>query len=320
MKRGQIEHPINWILVLVAGAFFLILFVAITRTVIDSNEDFSEAASINTLSNILWKSKANVETLTNVTLPEMTTSCSDRQFIVYAGKQQRTFTTHALFAPEKIEGPVALWSEEFKLITPMTTVTYIFPKDTLYVITGSAHRGSIDKLKTVSHVVVPFSELTSTNVKKHSRVVVINKGADSLLGKKLNIDRGQEVHGIEYSTSTITFFTYNDGFEAVTPSQSFVSDEFLLAAIAAETQERYVCGRDIASQQAQFLSRVNQERIRLLLTQNPITDCRIAYERAWGGYERIVQNGLSDATAIRSSRTDFSLANKELSNWGCATI
>lgn len=318
MSRAQISHPLNWILVLFAGAFFLLLFISITRSIIDAGENSAEATTINVLTNIIEKTKANPETRVTTILPDLTTACEDGVFQLKSGRQQRTFTTHALFAPTHLKGETTLWSEEFKLVNPITTLTYFFPHDTLYILTESVPQTIIDALSTFPLKVVEVAELSTTDLQGYSRVVVVAVNTDDLLSSSLALRKGQEAHGIWFNTITakVKFYSYTTSF-ILEGNSTYVNKEFQYAAIAAQTSKQYACGLAVAETQAQFLAKINLERITLLRGETSLETCRQAYTQAKEGYENLITNGLTNA---RAAYLDLLQASMTLGNNGCPNI
>jgi len=316
MKHAQLSHPLNWILVLFAGAFFLLLFISITRSILDTGEGVSEATTINVLTNIIQKTKANPETRITTTLPEITVDCENGVFQLTSGKQQRAFTTHALFAPEQLRGETTLWSEEFKLVNPITTLTYLFPRDTLYITTESVPNSLADSLSQLTYKTALASELSTLDLQGYPHIVIIAANADVLQGRQLTVEKGQEVHGIWFNTGTIKFYSYTGKFVPDGES-TYVNKEFLLAAIAAVTNNQYACGLAVADTQTRFLASINLARTKILLQENPPEICRRAYEQAANAYASLANNGLENP---RAAHLELQRASKTLGDNGCPNI
>lgn len=309
--RGQLQHPINWILILFGGAFFLLLFITIARTVIDTSEGLGEATTINALTNTIDRTKANPETTVELQLPELITICDSGAFTIRSGNQERTIATHALFGPESLAGPTTVSSQEFSIVNPITTLTYLYPHDTLYLLDTGLPESLIERFDTIPGQEFLPSQLSSIDI-SHPRAVIISDDPATFQG---SFTFDAEIHGILTAPRKVTFYEYEQGQFTRPQEHNSPNEDFLAAAIVAGTRERYACGLITVTAQAQFLAALNTKRTEELLSWNPPLICQDAYRRALSAY-----NDLANLENIAAVEFQLLSASKTLGDNGCPNI
>lgn len=334
MRRGQIEHPLNWILVLIAGAFFLLLFIAILRLLTDTNAGLNDVKTLGRVQSILDESQANPGTLGTHTLPEIHTRCElGSPFTIELSGQTREYPTYALFSPEKLKGETLLWSEEFSYPSPITTISYLIPKNTpILIIDGTIDvpQEIIDLLNSLNKKVIPAADLADYNTRGQDLIIVVS--AENLAGRTINTEA--QVHGIYLQPDSqrptdmgeINFYTYKKQF-ITDGSAAYATKELLLAGLFAGNQERYLCSRSVIKERMLFLTQLESERISRIRDSPDVVwpnKCMIAYDQTIPLYAQLnntlYTTDLEQTAQLSTIKSQLLIQHNALRKEGCPAL
>lgn len=296
MKHAQLEHPINWILILFAGFFFLLLFVSIANTVTRSASSTDDIRTIAQTTNTIELTRAAPGTTYEVMFNDLETMCVNNQFSITLRGQNTPLTLHPIFSEEELDGLTRIWSERLIIEKPVTTLTYVLEEGTSIYFSQELQLQQPPLYQYVlSHFPLQqFSENDMPNSFSGSKLIII--GTQSLvLPSDFSLRSGQDIKVLKVQSSSnrdVGRIELN-GQTVVYPTK-----EFLLAAIVSQDANTYRCGVGIAQERISFVTSLSLERTKLLnqSTTNPL--CTEFYERAITSYETILNQDISVFTQI----------------------
>ncbi len=295
--RGQIQFSFNWILVAVAGTFFLLLFIAIARNLTDTGEERQETQSFQQVMRTIENAKGSLGSIVRTSFSNLQTTCENSYAVQLSG-QIRNIPEHMLFSPPLLDGLTTIRSEELYIGMPITAITYMMPNNKpLYV------------QNTVDVNVREFiggETVNDISDSPQDAIFVTDQEPDpSQIGGRIvikipdNAEQGRIIYSDDEST--------------------YVNKELLLAAIVSTTKERYECGLGVAEQKMHFLANFNKERINQLLgTQNE--NCERAYNDARNALTELETTSLTQINEINSITQRLNRANSILLANSCPTI
>ncbi|MBR9702617.1 hypothetical protein GOV10_01145 [Candidatus Woesearchaeota archaeon] len=332
-RRAQLAHPLNWILVLIAGAFFLILFIAIIRMVTDTNRGLTDVKTLGRVQNIIDSSQSDPGTMGIYSLPKIITRCElGNPYTIELSGQTREYLTQALFSPRLLDGETIIWSEELRFPAPITSTTYLFPENTLVLILkedGDLHYTITNLLDSLNTKEIYPADLETYNARGHDLVIVLSAGD---LNTR-NFRTSAQVHGVRIQggarpseVGTLTFYK-NTGQFVDDGGASYATKELLLAGIFAGSRERYLCGRSVVEERMLFLSTLEYER--LMIINNTLETvwpekCLIAYDQALTLYEglnnQLDSSGLGDTGPLHNIKSQLLIQHNVLRKEGCPAL
>ena len=132
--RGQVAHPLNWILVLFAGVVFLIFFVVLIKGMVEGGEHKQAISDLTYIKDLIESSQANPNTVTRFLTKEFNTECELGLFTARMSPQTLDFSGQAIFASPALEEDILLWSHQFELGGPIMALSYLVSDSTLFVL------------------------------------------------------------------------------------------------------------------------------------------------------------------------------------------
>lgn len=329
MKQAQLQHPLNWILVVIAGAFFLLLFITIIRSVSDSAGNIDSVETLGSAQAVIEQSKANPGIKTSYSLPLTQTSCSrpGQPFALRIGEQERQLAGQTIFSLQTLEGETTIWSEEYDLVSPITTITYLVNEDVLIVVLQDIHPRIKDLLEPFNVETIAYTELEEKRFRGYEHIVVLSTLLQPLNNIELNLASGQRAYGLEIDAGNppnrvgdVTFYKYDEVFTQDGASTSYSSESLLIAAIISGSSERYACGLSQIESRMHFLAELNKERIEIIQASSWPNACTLAYDSATLSYATLAVTPLSDRTTLQNERVRLLAAGETLLNEGCPNI
>ena len=298
--RGQLQFSLNWILVAVAGAFFLLLFIAIARNITETGQDSRELSSFNQVLRTIENAKSSPGTQVRASFSNLETTCESVYAVQLAG-QIRNIPEHALYSPPLLDGALTIRSEELYLGFPIITLTYLLPDARPIYAMGSVDVNLREFLEAET--------ITNTNDAPQDAILVsdqtiLPEDAPSIV---ILIPSGPD--------NKVSF--YENG--VLTGESNYVNKELLLAAIASTNKERYECGLSIVEKKMRFLAKFNKERAEIIKSAASVR-CNSAYDSAIRELETLEQTELTQITEINSVTRGLNRANSILLANSCPTI
>lgn len=334
MARGQVEHPLNWILIVVTGAFFLLLFFAVIKSVMQNTRGIENARSVTNLDAVFEATQANPGWTNNYTLPGLTTRCGGggQDYTVEFGSELLTYPYLALFSPSNLEGETVVWSEEFRYPGPLITLTYLLPASTLVLIEDKVNeeirKEFAERLTTKTFA---MGDLQNMDVRGFNPVIVISEDTrdTDLVGKSLRTSRGQHLSGVQITgdyqlgPGTMSFYSYSGEFERTSKEVPYLTKELLFAAAASTSALRYYCGLQKVEDRFHFITTMYRERVKKIdyATNYPECEQRAnALVTSLGNVENLQLNNLTESANIVAVKDALVGANQYFRSWNCPLI
>lgn len=300
--RGQIQFSLNWILVVVGGVFFLLLFIAIARNVMETGEEQQQVSSFTQVMRTIENAKSSPGTQVRASFSNLQTTCDNSYSVQLAG-QQRSIPEHTLFSPPLLDGSLTIRSEELYLGMPITTLTYLLPDNRPVYVIGTVDvnlRGFLD-----AEVVSEASDVPQDAILVSDGEVAQEDRPRFFINIPDNAEQG-----------TVNFFVNGEN----AGESKYANKELLLAAIASTNTERYECGLGVAEKKMHFLAELNKERAEILDDEESNPSCNSAYDSTITALTNLKTKSLTDVSDLESITRDLNRANNILLANSCPTI
>ena len=337
-RRGQTEHPLNWVLVLIGGIVFLLVFFALIRVVVQGHERSVDTTTIAGLRAVVREAQASPGTVMNASVPEFTTRCDRGTLIAQLDRRDTPFDGQILFTTPDAGGDLVLWSESFELPGPVATVTYLIPKKTLVLYE--------DALPLNAPTNGMASLLPPEVTKRSFATNMVNdeptKGFDTIIVVFKNTPSGTvqgdgNVHGVKIAVTApqttllpagdIEFYSYSAGSwtKIMLPATPLVPDKYygkamLMGVIAAGSRDSYLCGRTALDARLKMFASIQSKRTEILLLTPYLPGvCVTQYGIAKNNWYYLKIDGLSRGDIDDICNRLF-LANQNLGRNNCALL
>jgi len=319
------EHPLNWILVIVAGAFFLLLFVAVIKSVTQHSTDVSNVRAVTDMDALFEASQSNPSTVANYSLKRMETRCRVDKYEVEMGDDMLEYPFSAIFSPAALDGDTVVWSEEFRYPGPVTTITYMLPVTSLILLVDYP-TDIFDERVAVKGV--DFDGLSSFDASGFDPVIVVNNPSGPPLGGQKLGRTGKRTYGIELSTTTnkeygtAKFYSYGTSGFVYVGESPYLTSELMVGAVVSTSNERYDCMTKPVQDRLQLISEIQSRRILAITTWDPL-DCVGAKDLAKAKYDGLASASLSDAgqmTVYDTAKNTIITQNSQLRVKNCPML
>ena len=311
MRRAQLQHPMNWILILFAGFFFLLLFVAIANNVTRTAQTTDDVITVSRITSSLEQTRASPGTRYELQLNNLETSCADVFTLEFSG-QLEPLRGHPIFAQRTLDGTTTMFSEQLRIDKPYTTITYLYTQDTtLYLsqdLTINTRNYLTERFRNVQ--LFDQDDLPSSFSGTKTITVFHNDLPDSWDGVSLR--SGQDFKAISITSLNSGTATYMDSTYIEYPSS-----EFLLAAIISPDKQTYDCGVRLAEQRVQFTAKLLLNRTQQLREHHNTPLCTNYYQQAEDALIGLTNIDLSQSNAISQARIDLRYTNTRLAANSC---
>jgi len=300
--RGQIQFSLNWILVVIGGVFFLLLFIAIAMNVMETGEERQQVSSFTQVVRTIENAKASPGTTVRTSFSNLQTTC-DSSYTVQLAGQQRSIPEHTLFSPPLLDGSLTIRSEELYLGMPITTLTYLLPDNRPVYIMETVDvnlQGFLD------------SEVVSEAKDAPQDAILVSDGMVDQEDRPrffINIPDNAE-------QGKVKFFVNGES----AGESDYANKELLLAAIVSTNTERYECGLGVAEKKMHFLAKLNAARAEELQEANTNRNCESAYNSAITALNTLQETSLTQIIELDSITRSLNRANSILLANSCPTI
>ncbi|MEM4282214.1 MAG: hypothetical protein QXU88_00565 [Candidatus Woesearchaeota archaeon] len=293
-RKGQIEAPVSWIFILIAGAVILLFFFS---TTIKLRDIAKQKLSITLLSNLdALISSSSVAKGTSQLLPiydqqlvfECTQACLCELSVLGAKKP---FKDRLIFAQQKVFGRNALfWALDWKEPFRIANFLYITDSSSKYWLVGDS---SSEPLKTIKFLLpknlsAEFVDSTQ-NIKpgnfKKSRIVLFDKALDESLAD--SFPKASELTLLVVNTQNKELKWYkrkgsklevlsNEG------ADNYKSIPHLLGAIFSDEPQLYACQQAASEDRKAAIKEIYVARVQKLMQIVPEErGCSALYEETF---------------------------------------
>ena len=301
----------NWILILFAGFFFLLLFVSIINSVTRTATTTDEVVLVSRITNTIEQTRAAPGTSYTVELRNLEASCTDTFNLEFSNRIEQ-LRGHPIFSQRNLDGTTVLFSEQLRINKPYTTMTYLYTKDTTLYISEALNPALRAFLNNRFDDVRTFS--SAPNSFSGRKTIVLFDGDTSALPIP-QPSRNQDLRIFNITSNQEQgLITLPEGATIAYPSQ-----EFFLGAIISDDEASYACALRLAEQRIKFTAKILEERARII--NESINRCNEQYTLAINEFQDLRNNlDLSEQNALISHRTNLRNINTRLAANNCPQV
>jgi hypothetical protein len=280
-RKGVIALQLNWIFVLIIGAIILTFFIVIVQKQREVSEQTISGAIQTDLQAIFASSAVSTGTASIVEVPSREISFSCEGFKV--GNQFAANFPYA-FAPDLIKSDrntISIYAYDWSIPMRITNLLYVTSPDVRYILVGTGDTMThLEEIMPPRYIEkdgqsklfmdwMPYNSLSSVPPDNGANYKVKFVFVESLPGTST-------VSGFEKADWSALLVNNDQTLKLYTkPSRNSValtefvesdydSDAMLLAAIFAENNNTYECGRDNANDRLEFVKYVYKNRTQKL--------------------------------------------------------
>ena len=311
-RKAQVELQFNWLYVLVAGGFILLLFFGFVFSLRSNTEQELSVFLKNNLFAIMDGARGSADTLVPVSLLdyELTFSCDEgfSSFGVEGSKTNSQSIESSLFSPQVISGEkMYLWSKEWFAPYKIDNMLYVSSPKIRYVLVyadaepyrsfASVINGSFPK--DLDLIVFANSLPAQIADDNYDAVKLIFLGFESgdlistgVFDQK-SLREGIRLSGITVTTTdkktgTIEFLEDKDNDKVLSKdtylggSLSYIDEAMVFAAIFSDSYEHYECGFRKLLSKMKEINAVHEQKADLLRsfsgTPQVLAKCSVLYD------------------------------------------
>lgn len=286
-KRGQVETPVNWVFVLVAGAIILLFFAIVIFRMQSTTTKQSQATLITNLNSIFTGTSLSSETSAIIeNLPKQNIHFECQGYSL--GDLTGGFEDRLTFAPSILSlQPLIVWSVSWNVPFFVSNFLFLTNPNLRYVFVYNPESSQARNLK--NRIEQSLSkDITKIFVTSASQIV--ENGAET---KFIFIDTNIEAlhpsfHDIKINIQKINnngiieFYTKEqntDAFELkLSPSSIFFEDTTLIAGIIVDDAEYLDCMMNKAFERYKEVSYILNQRV--LSLKSGLLQCNNKYSNA----------------------------------------
>jgi hypothetical protein len=272
-KKGQVEEPINWVFILVAGGVILLFFGILIFRFQSVSERETSASVINNLNSIFSGLELSSKTSVLVQdLPDAESFFDCQGFS--SGELSGSYAQKLVFAPSSSRlKPLIVWTQDFNLPFFVSNFVFVTSPKIKYVFVYDENSVSSKSLKSRIEKLLPE---TINKVFVTDLAVVSEKGAYST--KVLFLDVAPQPVAPVFESikipavrigypAKLEFFVKETGasvFRVSEKSAQYLEDATLVAAIITDNQEYYNCMLIKAFDRYKQIAYVLEQRVNVL--------------------------------------------------------
>ena len=343
-KKGVISIQLNWIFVLIIGAFILTFFILIVQKQKDYSEETIASEVQVDIQAILSSSQVSTGTASIVEVPNKDIEFSCEGFKV--GNQFPAFYPYA-FAPNLIKSDrntISVYAYDWSVPFRVTNFLYVTSPDVRYVIDdsgGTLTQDLMDLLppryisKDGKQRLFMYKEngsITSLSDKNNYKVRLIRifSGSGTTQTLTNNFDtKNEDLSALDIITQScfpgdnlecygdLKFYNY-DGVDWSPPTtSSFIGKASILAAIFSENAKIYECGMNNSLKRLTNVAKIYQERSTNL---DSLSCSNGVFGSASTEMDDLQNQKISDASSIFNTANNLKNFNEQLLGASCPTI
>ena len=281
-KRGQVETPINWIFVLMAGSVILLFFAIVIYRIQGTVEKQASATLITSLNSIFSGMGLSSDTsavIPNLPNSELFFNCQGYS----SGDLTGGFEERLTFAPSTLNiQPLIVWSMPWNMPFFISNFLFITTSNIKYVfVHDEAGASNSLKLKIEAllseHITKQFVKSSSSLQEEGTitKFIFLNMDPESLHPSFINL----RVNALKINANgVVSFYEKLPGvnkFELkLNPSSVFFDDATLIASIMVDNAEYYECMLSKAIKRYEQLAYIISERVSSLKSLVPVCNQR----------------------------------------------
>lgn len=266
-KKAQIEISFNWILILIIGGAFILIFSIIGNAITKDAEQQSDVITSKKLETILTAAQNNEESIKKLDRLEYEIEflCSQNQTMYKRANKESTLNnleTTTIYSPKTLgDTQLKAWSYTFQAPFPIATTLMLTDEKTMYIFQDEP---IIQKIKQT--IPPEINIMTTENIELqtdegHRKYVYITKTKPTAISQSLKTKLTTiqiESENI-FEQGTLKFITYKKDAEIETQT-NYVTQHMLIGAIISGDATLYECTKNQILLKQKIKTKIIQQR------------------------------------------------------------